>query len=496
MLIFCNNCRKRYEVQRSNSDVNILCLCGKTITVFPWVSYNKIISDQKRMKCPTCERIYDLQEYRSDTEIACSCKSLIIVKNITKHDDVHGRRNADQDSTLREAELHGLMDISRLIHSSIGDLNKLVILIVNVVTDMLVVEGSSVILKDNEKKGLVFYAVTGEKSSTLTSFQLAEGEGVVGNSIFNKTTIMVNNVEADTRFSKRVDINSGFITRSILCVPLLIDVNCIGALELVNKKGKDGFSKHDLQLTNAIAAQIAVAIHNVQLADEALKSERLAAIGQAVTGVSHCVKNMINGLRGGMYVLKSDLKKVAVDNCFRGYEMLERNVERLGTLVNDMLTYSKDRKPEYKPVDINDIVADVIGLMRLKAQEQNVLLTFSNGDNLKNVNVDSQGIYRAVLNLVSNAIDACEGKEGVSIGVSTSLLNDDEVVIEVTDQGDGMDKETINSIFQPFFSKKGSKGTGLGLSVTQKIIQEHGGHIVVNSVPGEGSTFCIHIPID
>ena len=69
------------------------------------------------------------------------------------------------------------------------------------------------------------------------------------------------------------------------------------------------------------------------------------------------------------------------------------------------------------------------------------------------------------------------------------------IVIEVIDQGSGMDKETLEAIFQPFYSKKGSKGTGLGLSVTQKIIQEHGGEISVDSVLGEGSTFRIYLPV-
>jgi signal transduction histidine kinase len=107
----------------------------------------------------------------------------------------------------------------------------------------------------------------------------------------------------------------------------------------------------------------------------------------------------------------------------------------------------------------------------------------------------SKGIYRSVLNLVSNALDACREKENTTVKVKTWLNDSGEVVIDVLDQGCGMNEETIRSIFQPFFSKKGAKGTGLGLSITKKIVEEHGGRIQVSSSIGEGSTFSIVLPI-
>jgi signal transduction histidine kinase len=97
------------------------------------------------------------------------------------------------------------------------------------------------------------------------------------------------------------------------------------------------------------------------------------------------------------------------------------------------------------------------------------------------------------LNLVSNAIDACD-EEGAAVSVSARDVGSDRLMIQVSDQGCGMDEKSRRCLFQPFFSSKGSKGTGLGLSVTRKIVHEHGGRIEVDSEEGKGSTFRIILP--
>jgi len=189
------------------------------------------------------------------------------------------------------------------------------------------------------------------------------------------------------------------------------------------------------------------------------------------------------------------LKKLERDSTNKGFEILERNMNRLTDLVQDMLTYSKDREPEYELTDINDLVDSVVELMQNKASEYGVALSFTPAKNVEKITLDPKGIYRSVLNLVSNAIDASQDKKNAAVTVSTSKNDSVEVVIDVVDQGCGMDEETMQSIFQPFYSKKGSKGTGLGLSVTKKIVEEHGGRIQVTSKEGKGSTFTIILPI-
>lgn len=495
MLVICPQCKNRHEIRKANQTVNIPCNCGQNLTVLPWLSYRQIISEQMQMNCPLCNRSYDLRAYRANTEIACNCGNLLVVQYADSKKERIGRRKTDHDSHLRQIELHGLIDTSRLIHSAIQDLNMLLRLIVRVTTEMLGVEGISVVLYDEKEDNLVFYAVTGEKSSELTSFRLAKGEGIAGSCIVNKSAILVNNVQNDVRFSQRADKKTGFTTRSILCVPLIVDNECIGAIEAVNKNLEEGFGKYDMLLAEAVASQIAVAIQNVRLHEEAIKSERLAAIGQAVTSVAHCVKNMLTGLNGGLYIIQNDLKKLKQGSSNKGFEMLERNMKRMTDLVQDMLTYSKDREPEYESVGINELAGSVVELMQTKAKECNVALSFTPDTSLGEVTADQKGVYRSILNLVSNAIDASQDKENTAVVVKTGSNDSGELIIDVVDQGCGMDEETIQSIFQPFYSSKGSRGTGLGLSTTKKIVEEHGGRIQVTSSMGEGSTFSIILPM-
>lgn len=495
MLVICPDCDTRHEVPKSNHNLDIPCQCGMALKVSPWMNHREVLDDERASACPLCGQRYDLQNLRAGTEIACHCGNLLVVKGLTRDKAPSGRRRHDQASRLREAELQGLIDTSRLIHSSIHDLNRLLMLIVRITSEMLEAEGTTVVLQDAKMGDLVFHSISGKESSKLQSFRIAAGEGIAGNCVLTRQPVMVNDTQNDARFSSRADKKSGFTTRSILCVPLMIEDHCIGALESVNKKQDCGFDEHDLLLAEAVASQIAVAIENVQLTAEAIRSERLAAIGEAVTGIAHCIKNMLHGLKGGLFMVKTTLKKAAGQVDDRGYEILARNQNRLADLVQDMLTYSKDREPEYEPTDLNELVGSVVELMQTKAGEQEIPLGFTPDAQIGNTVIDPKGIYRCVLNLVSNAIDACE-KEGARVTVVTRRENGNQVSIAVTDEGCGMDENTLASVFQPFVSSKGSGGTGLGLSVTKKIVEEHGGRITVASIEGRGSTFSINLPTD
>jgi signal transduction histidine kinase len=498
MLIICPQCSKRFEIPKSNDISTVSCKCGETLTVLPWLSYRQVISDQEKVNCPLCDREYDLRSVRINTEIACSCGNLLTVRSTSavsrkKRD---GRRKTDHDYHLRQRELQGLIETSRLIHSAIHDLNELMRLIVRVSAEMLNVEGTSVVLYNEREDNLHFYAVTGAKSSELTSFRLAKDEGIAGSCIKSRSAILVNDVKNDKRFSQRADKKTGFRTRSILCVPLIVEEKAIGALEAVNKKDEGGFDKHDLLLAEAVASQIAVAMHNVRLHEESIRTERLAAIGQAVTGVAHCVNNMITGLNGGLFIIKDSLSTIKDDFIGTGFNMLEQSLSRLTDLVTDMLTYSKDRVPEYETVDINELIVSVVDLMKTRAGELGVTLSFKPDRGLRNVTVDPKGMYRSVMNLVTNALDASSGAKNASVTVRTFVNTENEVIVEIADRGCGMDEETLKSIFQPFYSDKGSQGTGLGLSITKKIVEENGGRIEVSSGVGEGSTFRIVLPVE
>ena len=162
----------------------------------------------------------------------------------------------------------------------------------------------------------------------------------------------------------------------------------------------------------------------------------------------------------------------------------------------DMLSFSKDREPALEPGDLNATMADVVELMQSRAQELGVALDWEPADDLPETLFDPDGIHRAALNVVTNAIDASEGGEAPRVVVATSWDAETATArISVSDNGVGIEESELASIFQIFASSKGSRGTGLGLPVSRKIVLEHGGKISVTSQVGQGSRFVIELPL-
>lgn len=236
----------------------------------------------------------------------------------------------------------------------------------------------------------------------------------------------------------------------------------------------------------------------LRLQREKAQAERLAAIGQTVAGVAHYIKNILGGLKGGSYVINSAMRKNDMALVGRGWQMMEKNIDQITRIVMDMLIYSKDRKPQYEPVNPNTLVMEVLELLRERARVSKVSLVPDLMSPVETVPMDKTAIHSALLNLVSNAIDACtlEGIVGGNglVTVKTDRPEGWAIRFQVVDNGMGMPEEARDKIFTGFFSTKGYKGTGLGLPVTQKIIKEHGGEISYESRVGEGTTFTILLP--
>jgi len=233
-----------------------------------------------------------------------------------------------------------------------------------------------------------------------------------------------------------------------------------------------------------------------KLEDEMIEAERLAAVGQTVAGLAHSIKNILMGLEGGKYIVSLGLKQEDKKLVAQGWEMLERNFDKTTTLVKDFLDFAKGRRPRAVMVNPNRIAGEIVGLYRDVAAQAGIDLRADLDDAMPEVPLDPDGIHTCLTNLVSNAIDACnmsEGKKGAFVEIRTRREGQ-LIVIEVADNGGGIDYEIKKKIFTTFFTTKGGGGTGLGLLTTRKIVQEHGGRIVVKSRPGEGARFRIELP--
>jgi len=231
---------------------------------------------------------------------------------------------------------------------------------------------------------------------------------------------------------------------------------------------------------------------------ELVQAERLSAVGQTVAGLAHAIKNITAGLRGGTFVLEKGIELNNDKYLYQGWDMVKVDVDRIRNIALDLLNYAKEREPDYELCDPNRPVEEVLDLLLPRAREYGITLESDLDKSLHDAWFDPEGIHRCLLNIVTNAIDACTDMECSQrdgrVVVQSLKAKGWAVVYEVGDNGCGMDEETRAKIFQRFFSTKGSRGTGLGLMITKKIIDEHGGVIEMESEKGQGTKLVVKLP--
>jgi len=293
--------------------------------------------------------------------------------------------------------------------------------------------------------------------------------------------------------------------REAICVPMQGRYDVVGVIyidtstspqQLIRNGGANKFTEDHLKLLIAIAHQAALAVEDTRYYSAMVQAERLAAIGQTIATLSHHIKNILQGIRGGSYLIEMGLKDHDESVVAKGWKIVEKNQNKISTLVMDMLTFSKEREPDLSVSNVNDVVDDVMELMQARAEELNVTLCRHPSEPVPDLVFDPEGLHRAVLNVVTNALDAAgEIDPPGRVDVRTEYDASHAMVrIAVEDSGAGIAPEELETIFSPFVSTKKSRGTGLGLSVSQKIIAEHGGRITARSAPGQGSCFTLELP--
>ncbi len=321
--------------------------------------------------------------------------------------------------------------------------------------------------------------------------------------------VLTSNAQDDDRWNHAASV-AGLGIKEAICVPMQGRYGLVGAIYVdtemsagtyAARNGEALFDDTHLKLMIAIAGQAALAIEDTQFYHAMLQSERLATMGQTIANVSHHVKNILQGISGGNYLVEDGLASDNLEVVKRGWAIVKKNQYRISSLVMDMLTFSKDREPELAQADVLDVVKDVAELMQNRAKEMGVTLKGVDPSPPMLALLDSEAIHRALLNVVTNAIDAAGSREhGDSVEPEVQILCDldptrQRVQIHVVDNGDGIAADQLARIFAPFQSSKGARGTGLGLPVSQKILREHGGDISVQSEVGVGSRFTLHWPI-
>ncbi|MEE3370328.1 MAG: ATP-binding protein [Planctomycetota bacterium] len=289
-----------------------------------------------------------------------------------------------------------------------------------------------------------------------------------------------------------------------ICVPMQGRYGVVGVIyidtytppgQVLQKDIAHRFSEDHLKLMVAIGHQAALAIEDTSYYSALVQAERLAAVGQTIATLSHHIKNILQGIRGGSFLIDEGLQDDDATVVRKGWKIVEKNQEKISNLVMDMLSYSKDREPELVPANLNTLVTDIVELMQARADEAKVSIQCQLEDTMPTLMFDPESLHRAILNVVTNGIDACDQTPEGSILLETSYdLTNQVATVVIADNGPGIPPADQEKIFNLFESKKGARGTGLGLAVTRKILQEYNGRVEVTSAPDQGSRFTLAFP--
>ena len=382
------------------------------------------------------------------------------------------------------------------------DIDELLGRILQLVFEWVEADRGCIMLLDPESRELRTKARRDRKAGDAATMQISRT--ILDYVLDHHEGVLTSDAQEDDRFaSGNSVVRTG--VREAICVPMrgrydtvgLIYVDTTTPLIEAVDQGQRRFSDDHLKLMIAIGHQAALAVEDTTYYSAMVQSERLAATGQAIATLSHHIKNILQGIRGGSYLVEMGLENDDLGVLRKGWDIVRRNQDKISSLVMDMLTFSKEREPDPLPTDLAALIDDIVETVQQRAAESGATIHWQPPADLPLLLFDPSGMARAVLNVVTNALDAVEGRQQAAVTVVAAADRDAGVArITITDNGAGMSPEMLADIFTLFVSTKGSKGTGLGLTVSRKILREHGGDIRASSRLGEGSTFVLEFPLE
>lgn len=311
--------------------------------------------------------------------------------------------------------------------------------------------------------------------------------------------VLCTNAMTDPRFASGDSVQRLNI-RSAICSPIRFREKTYGAIYIDSSVANYTFTQEQLALMNAIGQHAGLALSNAELYQQKLQSERLAAIGETVATLSHAIKNILQGLRGGADVVEMGLNKSDLKVSRGGWQILKRNLDRIISLTMNMLAFSRQRPVEVELTGLAAVIEDCAQVLEGEYASRQVALIVDTDPEMPPIPMDASLIHQALMNLLTNALEAVEAETG-AVTVRTQYRpgsggRHHEVEIFIADNGPGIPVSKQPWVFEPFSTTKGARGTGLGLAVAKRVVEEHGGRITLESAEGKGCTFRIVLPAD
>jgi signal transduction histidine kinase len=219
------------------------------------------------------------------------------------------------------------------------------------------------------------------------------------------------------------------------------------------------------------------------------RADRLSVLGQLSAGLAHEIKNPLASMKGSVEILASEFP--ADHDKHEFVEILGKELDRLNKVLGEFLQFARPPRPDRRPCDLREVLDSIRALCSREARRQGVTIELEYEPSLPELELDAAQVQQAFLNIVLNGIQAMPSGGCLSISVAR---RDNDIGIEVRDEGSGVAPENHSRIFDPFFTTKDG-GTGLGMATARNLIQAHGGDIRLIGTEGEGATFLISLPM-
>jgi PAS domain S-box-containing protein len=349
-------------------------------------------------------------------------------------------------------------------------------------------------------EGLDVRAVAGPIRPLLGKRLSASATALVARVLERREPVALENVEEDTRISAEARALTG--ARAAVVLPLLVRERAIGVAVVFDTRAGRRFTPPEIQRAAAIANQLAVAADNARLYEDLrgsyaelaraqrqlIQQERLAALGELSAVVAHEVRNPLGVIFNSLGSLRRLLRPTGDAKLL--LDIVGEEADRLNRIVGDLLDFARPSDPQLRPERLERVVEEAIHTA-LAQNPQGVEVSRDVDPELPPVPIDARLVRQAVINVAVNALQAMPRGGRLTVRVRRE---DGAAALDVEDTGPGIPDEVKHRIFEPFFTTKAS-GTGLGLAVVKRIVDGHGGELVVHSRPGAGTLFRIRLPL-
>jgi len=420
------------------------------------------------------------------TQIAAVLDNVLLYEELRAQNEALRKAKSDLSNALKDLDL--LFETEKAVSSAEKQSDLLEIILARVAPTLGATSAAIFLTDPGEQQGaLYFKSIVDERSESLMTLKTKPGQGIVGHVARTGETVRLahaaDHPAHDPAIPARLDIRAD----AVLCVPITVDELVVGSLALLNKPS--GFTESDERLATLIAGQAGRSIKVRRNRDEAEQRERLAAIGQMLSGVGHDFRTPLTVISGYTELMATEPDE---QQRLQYAGVVDKQFEHLNAMMRETLAFARgERELLIRKVYLQKFASETEAYLKQEFKKSPVRLSVVpryTGP----ARFDEGKLRRVVFNLARNAVEAMPTGGNFLFSIDREA---DDLVLRFEDDGPGLPPEIADRVFDPFATAGRPEGTGLGLSIVKQIADEHGGSVTVESAPGKGTRFEFKIPV-